>query len=140
MTTETTEKKRSVKDLNNEQLVKVYIQLRDRRSARKRAYEMEDEDDKSKQEKIEGILLHRFQEDGIESCKTAADTAYKSVRTSASVADGDLFFSFIVKNDMWDLLEKRCNKTFVEQYKQEHEELPPGINWSESVVINVRRG
>ena len=50
MTTETMEKKRSVKDLNNEQLVKVYIQLRDRRSARKRAYEMEDEDDKTKQE------------------------------------------------------------------------------------------
>ena len=92
MTTETMEKKRSVKDLNNEQLVKVYIQLRDRRSARKRAYEMEDEDDKSKQEKIEGILLHRFQEDGIESCKTSSGTAYKSVRTSASVADPDLFF------------------------------------------------
>ena len=120
MTTETMEKKRSVKDLNNEQLVKVYIQLRDRRSARKRAYEMEDEDDKAKQEKIEGILLHRFQEDGIESCKTSSGTAYKSVRTSASVADPDLFFSYVVKNDMWDLLEKRCNKTLVDQYKDEH--------------------
>ena len=140
MTTETMEKKRSVKDLNNEQLVKVYIQLRDRRSASKRAYEMEDEDDKSKQEKIEGILLHRFQEDGIESCKTSSGTAYKSVRTSASVADQDLFFSFIVKNDLFEMLEKRCNKTLVEQYKEEHGEIPPGINYSETVVVNVRRG
>ena len=140
MTTETMEKKRSVKDLNNEQLVKVYIQLRDRRSARKRSYEMEDEDDKSKQEKIEGILLHRFQEDGIESCKTSSGTAYKSVRTSASVADPDLFFSYVVKNDMWDLLEKRCNKTLVDQYKDEHGEVPPGINYSQTTVVNVRRG
>lgn len=140
MTTETMEKKRSVKDLNNEQLVKVYIQLRDRRSARKRAYEMEDEGDKAKQEKIEGILLHRFQEDGIESCKTSSGTAYKSVRTSASVADQDLFFSFIVKNDLFEMLEKRCNKTLVEQYKEEHGEIPPGINYSETVVVNVRRG
>ena len=132
--------KPKVTDLPSGKLVEVYIQLRDRRAQRKAEYENADADDKGKQEKIEGILLHRFQEDGIESCKTAAGTAYKSVRTSASVADADLFFSFIVKNDLWDLLEKRCNKTFVEQYKAEHEELPPGVNYSESVVINVRRG
>ena len=52
MTTDVTEKKRSIHDLNNEELVKLYIALRDRRSTRKRAYEMEDESDKGKQEKI----------------------------------------------------------------------------------------
>lgn len=71
MTTDVTEKKRSIHDLNNEELVKLYIALRDRRSTRKRAYEMEDESDKGKQEKIEGILLHRFQEGGMESVRTA---------------------------------------------------------------------
>jgi hypothetical protein len=129
-----------VTDLNNEQLVKLYIQLRDRRSERKRTYEMEDEGDKGKQEKIEGILLKRFQDDGLESVRTASGTAYKTVRTSASVADPDAFFEFVLKNELYDLLEKRCSKTVVEQYKDAHQELPPGINYSESVALNVRRG
>ena len=129
-----------VTDLNNEQLVKLYIQLRDRRSERKRTYEMEDEGDKGKQEKIEGILLKRFQDDGLESVRTASGTAYKTVRTSASVADPDAFFQFVLTNELYDLLEKRCSKTVVEQYKDEHQELPPGINYSECVALNVRRG
>ncbi len=129
-----------VSDLNNEQLVKLYIQLRDRRSERKRTYEMEDESDKGKQEKIEGLLLKRFQDDGLESVRTASGTAYKTVRTSASVADPDAFFEFVLKNELYDLLEKRCSKTVVEQYKEAHQELPPGINYSECVALNVRRG
>lgn len=136
----TTAVKRSVTELNNEQLVKLYIGLRDRRSERKRAYEMEDEGDKGKQEKIEGILLRRFQDDGIESVRTASGTAYKTVRTNVSVGDADMFFSFVVQNELWELLEKRASKTVVEQYKAEHEDLPPGVNYSETVCVNVRRG
>ena len=136
----TTATKRSVTELNNEQLVKLYIGLRDRRSERKRAYEMEDEGDKGKQEKIEGILLRRFQDDGIESVRTASGTAYKTVRTNVSVGDADMFFSFVVQNELWELLEKRASKTVVEQYKAEHEDLPPGVNYSETVCVNVRRG
>ena len=30
-------------------------------------------------------------------------------------------------------------KQAVEQYKEEHGDLPPGINWREEVVVNVRR-
>ena len=56
------------------------------------------------------------------------------------MADPDLFFSYVVKNDMWDLLEKRCNKTLVDQYNDEHGEVPPGINYSQTTVVNVRRG
>lgn len=136
----TTATKRSVSELNNEQLVKLYIGLRDRRAERKRAYEKDDESDKAKQEKIEGLLLRRFQEDGVESVRTASGTAYKSIRSTATVADSDLFLSFVVKNDLWNLLEKRCSKSDVEQYKAEHEALPPGINYSEVVHVNVRRG
>ena len=140
MTTETMEKKRSVKDLNNEQLVKVYIQLRDRRSARKRAYEMEDEDDKAKQEKIEGILLHRFQEDGMESVRTAHGTAYKETTTSMSCADKDLFLSYVQRHELWDLLDARPFKSNIVQFMEENGELPPGINTSRTTVVKVRRG
>ena len=140
MTTDVTEKKRSVHDLNNEELVKLYIALRDRRSTRKRAYEMEDESDKGKQEKIEGILLHRFQEGGMESVRTAHGTAYKETKTSCSCADRQMFFEFVKENELFDLLEARPAKTVVDQYVEAHGELPPGINYSQTVVIKIRRG
>ena len=140
MTTDVTEKKRSVHDLNNEELVKLYIALRDRRSTRKRAYEMEDESDKGKQEKIEGILLHRFQEGGMESVRTAHGTAYKGTKTSCSCADRQMFFEFVKDNELFDLLEARPAKTVVDQYVEAHGELPPGINYSQTVVVKVRRG
>ena len=42
-------------------------------------------------------------------------------------------------NDAWEILERRVNKTAVEQFKSVNDDLPPGINWSETQVINFRR-
>lgn len=140
MTTDVAEQKRSVTELNNEQLVKLYIQLRDRRATRKREYERADEGDKGKQEKIEGILLKRFNEDGLESVRTTSGTAYKETKTSCSCADRQRFFEFVKDNELFDLLEARPAKTVVDQYVEAHGELPPGINYSQTVVVKVRRG
>lgn len=129
----------NINEVNDQGLVKLYIQLRDRRSQRKAAYENEDAADKGKQEKIEGILLKRFMDQGIESVKTCAGTAYKSVRSSASVADWESFFDFVRGNEAWGLLEHRASKAAVEEHKNSFGELPPGLNWREEIVINVRR-
>lgn len=131
--------KPKVTDLPSGKLVDAYIQLRDRRAKRKAAYENEDESDKLKQEKIEGILLQRFREEGIDSVKSPAGTAYTLTRTSATVADGEAFFNFCRENDAWELVDKRANKTAIVAYKEENNDLPPGINYSETLVLGVRR-
>lgn len=128
-----------VSELNDEALVKAYIQLRDRRSKRKAAFDNDDATDKSHQEKIEVLLLKRFMENGIESVRTTAGTAYKSIRSSASVASWDDFFGFVQEHQAWSLLEHRASKTAVEEHKEVTGALPPGLNWREEVVINVRR-
>lgn len=129
-----------VSEMRDDELVALYIQLRDRRAQRKGAYDIDDAGDKQKQEKIEALLLHRFQLSGIESVKTAMGTAYKSTRTSATVADWDMFFDFVKEGEAWELIEHRASKEAVVQYKAANDELPPGINWRSEVVINVRRG
>jgi hypothetical protein len=129
-----------VSDLSDSALVELYIQLRDRRSARKRAYEMEDESDKGKQEKIESLLLKRFNENGLESVRTKAGTAFKTTRTSITCADRELFFDFIKINELFDLLEARPAKTTVEQYFEAHGDFPPGLNINKALTISVRRG
>lgn len=131
--------KTKASSLPSGKLVEIYIDLRDRRAKRKAAFENEDADDKGKQEKIEGMLLQRFAAEGIDSVKSPAGTAYTSTRTSATVADGQVFFDFCRENDMWDLVDKRANKTAVAAYRNENDDIPPGINWSECLVVNVRR-
>ena len=120
-------------------LVGKYILLRDRRAKRKAEYEAEDSSDKALQDKIEALMLHKFQETGVESVKTAHGTAYTTTRTSATVVDWDAFFSFVQEESAWEMLEHRCSKTAVEQYRGANSVIPPGLNWSETRVVNFRR-
>jgi hypothetical protein len=129
-----------VNELDDATLLKAFIQLRDRRAQRKAAYEADDAGDKDKQAKIEVEFLRRFNERGIDNVSSkGVGTAYRSVRTSATVADWDELFGFIQQEEAWEMIERRVNKTAVEQYRSVNDELPPGVNWSETQVINFRR-
>lgn len=121
-------------------MVEKYIALRDKKAAMKKAYELEAEKIDTLLSRVEGILLKHFEETGTESAKTAAGTAYKSERTSATVADWDMVLGFIQSNEAWSMLDKRVNKTAVDEYRKANGDLPPGVNWRSEVVVNVRRG
>lgn len=121
------------------ELVEAYIKLRDRKAQIKAEYDGKVALVQEKIDKIEAVLLKAFQDTGMESVKTEAGTAYKTTRSTASVADRDVFMQYVVQNGEWPLLEVRCSKQAVEQYKAANEELPPGITWREEVVVNVRR-
>lgn len=131
--------KKSINDLTDAALVELYIKLRDRRSARKREYDISDADDKAKQEKIEANLLRRFNESGAESVRTAYGTAYKEVKTSVTCPDREAFFDFIREHELFDLLEARPSRTVVQQYFEAHGDYPPGLNINRAVTITVRR-
>lgn len=122
-----------------EELVSKYIELRDVKSQLKAKFDAKVSKIDSVLDRIEAAILNEFTESGVESCRTKAGTAYKQTRTSAGVADWESVLVFIRENDLWHMLERRVNKSAVEQFKEAHEELPPGINWREEVVINVRR-
>lgn len=122
-----------------DQIVSHYIKLRDRKAERKKEYEAEVEAIDQAMTKIENFLLKHLQENGSESVRTAAGTFFKKVATRASVADWDAVLDFIVENEAWSMLERRVSKSAVEQYRQEHDDLPPGINWTEALLVEVRR-
>lgn len=129
-----------ISDLDDVTLLRVFIGLRDRRAARKADYAADDLGDRTKQDKIEVEFLRRFNDRGIDNVSARnVGTAYKSTRSSATVADWDNFLGHIQEHDAWELLERRVNKTAVEQFKSVNDDLPPGVNWSETQVINFRR-
>lgn len=121
-------------------LVRKFVEIREARAQRKAAYTADDEADKARQEKIESEFLRRFLERGstASACK-GVGTAYLNNRTSATVADKDVFFAFLRENDAWELLDMRCSKTAVEAYKTANDDLPPGVNWSEELTVGFRR-
>lgn len=121
------------------ELVEKYILLRDRKADLKRDYEGKVAALDKVMEKMEAVLLDAFQTSGVESVRTAAGTAYKSTRTSATVADWDAFFAFVKEHQAFELIERRCSKTAVEQYRAANDDLPPGLNWREEAVVNIRR-
>lgn len=129
-----------VNELDDVSLLRLFIALRDRRAQRKAAYDEDDAGDKDKQNKIEIEFLRRFQDRGIDNVSARdVGTAYKSTRASATVADWDAVLDFVQENEAWEMLERRVNKTAVEQYKSVEGDLPPGVNWSETQVVNFRR-
>lgn len=129
-----------INEIGDSTLLKMFIALRDRRTERKAAYQADDESDRTKQDKIEAEFLRRFQDRGIDNVSARSiGTAYKSTRSSATVGDWDSFLDHVRDNDAWELLEHRANKSAVEQFRVENEDLPPGVNWTETQVVNFRR-
>jgi len=120
-------------------LVQKYIEVRDKKAQLKAEFDMKASKLDAVMEKIEGKLLEVFADTGMDSVKTEFGTAYTSTRTAASVADREAFMEFVKSNDEWPLLEIRASKAAVEQYRSANDELPPGINWREERVVNIRR-
>jgi len=91
-------------------------------------------------ERIETRLLAQMQEQGVDSYAVrGVGTAYISTTTKANVADWDGLLSFIRQKDLWQLLERRVAKSAVDEYVAANQDLPPGVNYSQAVAVNVRR-
>jgi hypothetical protein len=121
------------------EVVSHYIALRDQKAAIKAEYDAKVSKIDKTLDTIEAKLLEVFAQTGMDSVRTANGTAYTTVRTSASVADREIFMNYVKSHDEWPLLEVRASKTGIEQFKEMNQDLPPGVNWREERVVNIRR-
>lgn len=130
-----------IKDAADDVLIKKYIALRDRRSERKRAFEVEDEVDKNAMGKIENDMLRRLNERGTDSSTVrGVGVAFKKTRSYCSVADWDIFFRYVQENQAWHMLTHAASKDAVSEFKEANNDLPPGLNWTETIAVNFNRG
>ena len=122
-----------------EKLVDGYIKARDKKAELKAEFTKKTAQLDEWMARAEGVILQELQTQNLESVRTSAGTAYKSVQTSATVADWDCVLGFIKENALWTMLERKVNKTAVQEYRVAHDDLPPGVNWREELTVNVRR-
>jgi len=122
-----------------DEVVRGYIKLRDRKNEMKREQAEALRPITEKMTLLENWLLRDLQTRKVESQKTKEGTAYVSTVAAATVKDRDALFDFIIKNEMWDLLENRVSKSVVKDYLEETGEVVPGVNYQETKVVRIRR-
>lgn len=121
-------------------IVAAYIKIREAKQEAAKAAEAVDAEFKEKLQKLEGVLLKHLNDSGTESVRTAAGTFYRQEDVRPNIVDDTAFYSWIKDNDAFDALERRVKKTFVTQFMEVHEGLPPpGIATSREYVVRVRR-
>lgn len=121
-----------------DELVERYLRTKELRATMKKVYTEKVAPLDQAMADIEAQILQHFNETGQTSAKTAHGTPYISLRESFPVADRDTYLDFVRENEAWDMLESRANKTAVQAWKEEHGELPPGLNYRAERTVNIR--
>lgn len=124
---------------NVEELVAQFVKLRDSLKAADDAHKEKTREAREYKEQLEAKLLARLNEIGGNAVKTDHGTVYRTSRKSASIADGDAFRKFVQSNKLFDLVDWRANAPAIEDYIQENSAPPPGVNFSMTYTVGVRR-
>jgi hypothetical protein len=121
------------------EVVEAYIKLRDARDELRKKQTEEMVPITAKMSKIEAWLQNYLQSHNLKSLKAEGGTAFLKEVSSATVDDGEAFLDFIRESGMWELIERRCAKSVVDDYVEQKGELPPGVKYSRETVCQIRR-
>lgn len=119
--------------------VEQYVKLRDKIKEIETRHKEELSPYKETLEKLNAVILAHLTQVGGESIRTSAGTAYRTEKKSASLADPQAFMEYVVDNAAWDLLDRKANVKAVADYIDENNAPPPGVNFTSTFVVGVRR-
>jgi len=119
--------------------VEQYVKLRDKIKEIEARHKEELKPYKDTLEKLNSVILQHLTQVGGESIRTQAGTAYVTEKKTASLADPQAFMDYVVTNSAWDLLDRKANVKAVTDYIDEHKAPPPGVNYSTTNMVGVRR-
>ena len=119
--------------------IALYIELRDEKAQLRKQFTASVEGLDLKLKKLEAMFLKAFEKTGQNSAKADTGTAFIKERTTDKVVDREAYIAFLQAEGQFDMIESRVNKTALDEYIEEHDDLPPGITRSVERTINVRR-
>jgi len=127
-------------DITVDQIVEVYIKIRDARDeARKEADKIE-ADFASQLDVLEQQMLDVCKTTGATSLKTPHGTVMQSVKKRYWTNDWEKFYAFMFERNIPELLERRIHQTNIKQFLEENPDmLPLGLNVEAEHSITVRR-
>lgn len=122
-----------------DRVIKEYVKLRDEKAAIEAEMKERVSDVKNKLGKLEAYLLQKLSADGSNSVKTDHGTAFITTTSYASVANWSAVLQFVKDQDAYHMLEKRVSKSAVVDYMEQHNEVPPGVEYGTRLSVNVRK-
>ncbi len=119
--------------------VEQYVRLRDHIKAIKERHEAELAAPKATLEKLNAVMLAHLDTIGGDSVKTEHGTVSRTRKKSATIVDMSAFWTFVVTQGQFEMVDKKANVPMVEEYINANGTTPPGINFSAIQVVGVRR-
>jgi|CZCA01.1.fsa_nt_gi hypothetical protein len=119
--------------------VAAYIRLRDYKKAAEEEFKNSLKRVNDAMEKLEGELLNDLNASGANSLSCDAGTVYKNTQLSATVENREAFREYVVKNDLWEAMDIKANKTFVKEFMEREGAPLPGVKVTQIATVGVRR-
>lgn len=126
-------------NVNVDTVIGGFVKLRDKRAELKKAWAVEDDALKYKQDKLEAYLLNLMQESGAAKLGSASGTAYQQIKSRASSQDWSATWDWLASHQRLDMLEKRVSTKVVQEYFEETGELPDGVRIEQELKVTIRR-
>jgi hypothetical protein len=126
--------------MNAEQLVTIYIKMRDARQKLQKEFDSADGRIKEQQDQVTQALLELCKDTGADGLRTGAGNVFRTVKTRYWTSDQKSLKEFILDNDAFELLENRIHQTNMKNFLEEHpDKFPKGLNIDSRYSVTVRR-
>ena len=126
--------------MNAEQLVTIYIKMRDARQKLQKEFDSADGRIKEQQDQVTQALLELCKDTGADGLRTGAGNVFRTVKTRYWTSDQKSLKEFILDNDAFELLENRIHQTNMKDFLEEHpDKFPKGLNIDSRYSVTVRR-
>jgi hypothetical protein len=128
-------------ELNLDELVKIYLTIRNEREKLKSSWEVKDGELEQEMKLLEQSMLTVCNDTNASSIRTESGTVIRSLKERFTTNDWDNFKKFVLDNEAIDLLERRIHQGNFKVFMAEHqgEGLPPGVNVMREFTIVVRK-
>ena len=128
-------------ELNLDELVKIYLTIRNEREKLKSGWEVKDGELEQEMKLLEQSMLTVCNDTNASSIRTESGTVIRSLKGRFTTNDWDNFKKFVLDNEAIDLLERRIHQGNFKEFMAEHKDegLPPGVNVMREFTIVVRK-
>ena len=130
-----------VVDSKLDELVKVYLTIRNERERIEAEWAVKDKELKVELDVLAQKFMTHCNESNAKSIRTDYGTVIRKLNERYTVSDGTAFRQFVMDNEMPELLEARIAQANFKEFIAERKAdgLPPGVNVMREFTIVVRK-
>lgn len=128
-------------DAKLDELVKVYLTIRNERERIEAEWAVKDKELKEELDVLAQTFMTHCNESNAKSIRTDYGTVIRKLNERYTVSDGTAFRKFVMDNEMPELLEARIAQANFKEFIAERKAdgLPPGVNVMREFTIVVRK-